>query len=137
MLSRCLILCTLILMPSLAGVSGTPANVGHFGRNVRVGADETIHNARCFLCSVEVEGHITGSVHVFAGNVLLNGAVAGNVLVFGGNLTLASASTIDGHVLIFGGHLHQYSPRPGILPRYSRQSYFCPSSWSSAPSSGS
>ena len=55
-------------------------------------ADETIHNARCFLCSAEVEGHVTGSVRVFAGNVLLNGAVAGNVLVFGGNLTLASSA---------------------------------------------
>ena len=126
MLSRCLILCTLILMPSLAGVSQAPANIGHFGRNVLVAADETIHNARCFLCSVEVEGRVTGSVHVFAGNVLLNGPVAGNVLVFGGNLTLASGTTIDGHVLIFGGHLHQYSPRPAIHPRYSPRSSFCP-----------
>ena len=116
MLSRCLILCTLILMPSLAGVSQAPANVRHLGRNVLVAADQTIHNARCFLCSVEVEGHTTGSVHVFAGNVLLNGAVDGNVLVFGGNLTLASGATIGGHVLIFGGHLHQYSPPPRNPP---------------------
>jgi hypothetical protein len=74
-----------------------------------VAADQTVHNARCFLCSAEVEGHATGSVHVFAGNIFLNGSVAGNVLVFGGNLTLTSGAAISGHVFIFGGHLHQGS----------------------------
>jgi hypothetical protein len=95
MLSRCLIVCTLILAP----------NVRHFGRNIVVAADETVHNVGCLLCSAEVNGHATGSVRVFAGHVFLNGYVGGNVLVFGGNLTLTSGATIGGHVFIFGGHL--------------------------------
>jgi hypothetical protein len=99
MLSRCLIVCTLILAP----------NVRHFGRNIVVAADETVHNVGCFLCSAEVNGHAAGSVRVFAGHVLLNGSVDGNVLVFGGNLTLASRATVGGHVFIFGGRLHQDS----------------------------
>jgi hypothetical protein len=99
MLSRCLMVCTLILAP----------NVRHFGRNIVVAADETVHNVGCFLCSAEVDGHATGSVRVFAGHVFLNGYVGGNVLVFGGNLTLTSSATIGGHVFIFGGHFHQDS----------------------------
>ena len=99
MLSRCLIACTLILAP----------NVRHFGRNIVVAADETVHNVGCFLCSAEVNGHATGSVRVFAGHVFLNGSVGGNVLVFGGNLTLTSNANVGGHVFIFGGRLHQDS----------------------------
>ncbi|MGB8538594.1 MAG: hypothetical protein WCD57_19380 [Acidobacteriaceae bacterium] len=109
MLSRCLMVCTLILAPSLAGVAQSPANVRHFGRNILVAADETVQNASCFLCSAEVNGHAAGSVRVFAGHVFLNGSVGGNVLVFGGNLTLTSSAAIGGHVFIFGGHLHQDS----------------------------
>jgi hypothetical protein len=99
MLSRCLMVCALILAP----------NVRHFGRNIVVTADETVQNVGCFLCSAEVDGHATGSVRVFAGHVFLNGYVGGNVLVFGGNVTLTSSATVSGHVFIFGGHLQQDS----------------------------
>ncbi len=107
MLSRCLMVCTLILAPSLAGLAQSPANLRHFGRNILVAAGETVHNASCFLCSAQVDGRATGSVRVFAGNVFLNGSVGSNLLVFGGNLTLTSSAAIGGRVFIFGGHLHQ------------------------------
>ncbi len=120
MLSRCLIVCTLILAPSPTGVAQSPANVRHVGRNILVAAAETVQNASCFLCSAEVNGHATGSVRVFAGHVFLNGSVGGNVLVFGGNLTLTRSAAIGGHVFIFGGHLHQDPTSPNhphtVLP---------------------
>lgn len=109
MLPRCFALCTLILVPSLAGVAQSFPNLRHFGRNIVVAPDQTVHDATCFLCSAEVKGHATGGMHVFAGNVFLNGSVAGNVLIFGGNLTLTGSAAIGGHVLIFGGHLQQGS----------------------------
>jgi hypothetical protein len=99
MLSRCLMVCTLILA----------SNVRHFGRNIVVAANETVQNASCFLCSAEVNGHAAGSVRVFAGHVFLNGSVGGNVVVFGGNLSLTSSANVGGHVFIFGGRLHQDS----------------------------
>jgi hypothetical protein len=104
---RCLLLCTLILVPSLAGVAQSPPEVRHFGRNILVAAGETVQSAGCFLCSTEVAGHTLGNVRVFAGNAFLNGSVDGNVLVFGGNVTLTSSARIGGRVFIFGGHLHQ------------------------------
>jgi hypothetical protein len=109
MLSRCWMVCTLILVASLAGIAQSPPNLRHFGRNILVAAGETVQNANCFLCSAEVNGHAAGSVRVFAGHVFLNGSVGGNVVVFGGNLTLTSAANVGGHVFIFGGHLHQDS----------------------------
>src|ERR1700728_653452 len=104
---RCLLLCTLILVPSLAGVAQSPPEVRHFGRNILVAAGETVQSAGCFLCSTEVAGHTLGNVRVFAGNAFLNGSVDGNVLVFGGNVTLTSSARIGGRVFIFGGHLHR------------------------------
>ena len=104
---RCLLLCTLILVPSLAGVAQSPPEVRHFGRNILVAAGETVQSAGCFLCSTEVNGRTLGNVRVFAGNAFLNGSVDGNVLVFGGNVTLTSSARIGGQVFIFGGHLHQ------------------------------
>ena len=92
MIPRCLVFCTLILTPSPAVFAQSPANVRHIGRNIVVAPEQTVHNARCFLCSAEVQGHATGSVRVFAGN-----------------LTLTNRATVGGHVLIFGGHLHQDS----------------------------
>jgi hypothetical protein len=112
---RCLVLCTLILVPSLAGVGQSLPEVRHFGRNILVAAGETVQSAGCFLCSTEVDGHTVGSVRVFAGNVFLNGSVDGNVLVFGGNVTLTSSAHIGGQVFIFGGHLHQ-DPSAGDHP---------------------
>jgi hypothetical protein len=118
MLPQCLVLGTLLLAPSLP-VVGSP-NVVHFGRNILLPLEQRFHNASCFLCSAEVEGRTTGSVRVFAGNVVLSGAVAGNVLVFGGNVTLANGAKVGGRVVVFGGHLHQdpaaASPARTVLP---------------------
>jgi hypothetical protein len=118
MLPRCLLLCTLLLAPSLP-VVGSP-NVVHFGHNILLPLEQRFHNASCFLCSADVEGRTTGSVRVFAGNVFLGGAVAGNVLVFGGNVTLTNGAKVGGRVVIFGGHLHQdpgaASPAKTVLP---------------------
>lgn len=105
MLSPSLMACTLILAPTLAGIAQSPAKVRHIGRNILIAAGEAVQNASCFLCSAEVNGHVIGSVRVFAGNVFLNGSVGGNVVVFGGNLTLTGSAAIGGHVFIFGGRL--------------------------------
>jgi hypothetical protein len=120
MLPRSLILCTLLLAPSLPGVAQFSPNVLHFGRDIVLPREQRFHNVSCLLCSANVEGRTTGSVRVFAGNVFLNGAVAGDVLVFGGNVTLTGSATVGGRVVIFGGRLHQdpaaISLRHTVLP---------------------
>ena len=105
MFPRCLVVCTLLLVPALPNVG--PQNVVHIGRNIVLPAEQSVHNASCFLCSADIEGRSSGSVRVFAGHVLLNGKVGGNVLVFGGNVYLGAGASVGGHVLVFGGHLQQ------------------------------
>jgi hypothetical protein len=102
MLPRCLAFSGLIL------VLLRPApDVVQFGRNISVTPDQQVRNVRCFLCSIEVNGHVSGQVRAFAGNVSLRGSVSGNIVVFGGNVNLASGSAVDGSVIIIGGHLQQ------------------------------
>lgn len=125
-LPRCFVFCTLILAPSLGGVGQSIPNLSQFGRNLTVASNQTVHDAVCFLCSAAVDGQVTGSVHVFAGNVFLNSHVTGNVLVFGGNLSLTSGASVNGHVLIFGGHLHQDSATMADPPRVISALVFLP-----------
>ena len=109
MFPRCLVVCTLILLGSLAGAAQSLPDVFRFGRNIVLAPDQKFHNAGCFLCSADIEGQGTGTVRVVAGNVFLNGSVAGDVLVFGGHLTLTNSAHIGGRVFIFGGNLHRES----------------------------
>ncbi len=118
MLPRCMVLCALLLAPSLPSVAST--DVFHFGHNIVLVPDQHFHNASCILCSAIVQGRGSGSVRVFAGNVLLDGAVAGRVLVFGGNVSLTSKAQVGGRVVVFGGRYYQESsdggPARTILP---------------------
>jgi hypothetical protein len=108
MLPRCLVFCALIL----ALIPAPHHNLLHFGRNLVVTPEQSVHNLSCFLCSAEVAGRATGSVRVFAGNVSLSGSVAGGVLIFGGNLTISGGATIGGHVFILGGRLYSGAIQP-------------------------
>ena len=107
MLPRRFVLCTLLLLPWLTGVAQSPPNALRFGQNVVVAPNQIFNNARCFLCSVDVNGQTTCSVRVLDGNVFVNGSVAGAVRVFGGHVTLTNHATVGGRVVVFGGHLHQ------------------------------
>ena len=64
MFPRCLVVCTLILLGSLAGAAQSSPDVFRFGRNIVLAPDQRFHNAGCFLCSADVEGQGTGSVRV-------------------------------------------------------------------------
>jgi hypothetical protein len=84
-------------------------NLKRFGHNATVAPNETLQDVSCVLCSVAVNGNVSGNVHVFAGDVLLDGKVAGNVLVVGGNLSVTSRAQTEGSVIVFGGHLRDGS----------------------------
>jgi hypothetical protein len=126
MLPRCFVFCTLIFASSLDGAAQFHPNLTRFGRNLTVAPSQTVRNATCFLCSAAVDGEVTGSVHVFAGDVFLSGKVEGNVLVFGGNVSLATSAAVDGQVLIFGGHYYPGSATLGHPPHVISALVFLP-----------
>jgi hypothetical protein len=101
-------------------------NLKVFGHNVTVGPNETVHDVSCVLCSAALSGHVSGNVHVYAGNVLLDGKIAGNVLVVGGNLSVTSRAQADGSVMIFGGHLRDGSAPLAHPPRVISALIFLP-----------
>jgi hypothetical protein len=113
MLPRCFVLCVALLTP-------LSPNLVRIGRNIAVGPQQSFRTVTCYLCSVSIQGHSSGSVRAFAGNVFLDGSVDGNALVFGGNLTLTSNARIGGQLVVFGGHLQQdpsaSAPAHTVLP---------------------
>jgi len=100
-------LLALSLLAAALGTVATPAfadkdNV-QFGNTIRVGPDETIHDAICFFCSVEDRGTVEGDIVVFFGNVRIDGKANHDVVNFFGNVTAAEGSSIGNDLVKFFG----------------------------------
>lgn len=91
-----------------AGFAATPAHaasdVVQFGSTIEVGQNETVHDAVCFFCSVNVNGTVNGDVVVFFGDVRVDGQAKHDVVNFFGEVKAADGTSI-GHDLVnfFGG----------------------------------
>ena len=55
------------------------------GEHIRVAAGETVRDVVCALCSVVVDGRVTGDVITFAGHVTVGGEVRGDVVAIVGH----------------------------------------------------
>ena len=92
----------------LASALATPAraaqDIVEFGSTIDVPQKDTIHDAVCFFCSVNVEGTVNGDIVVFFGNVRIKGQANHDVVNFFGDVTAADDTSI-GHNLVnfFGG----------------------------------
>lgn len=96
-----------LLAAALAALS-TPAHANQDAvqlfSNIRVTADQPVHDAVCFFCNVRVEGKVTHDIVVFFGNVHLAGEAQHDVVTFFGSVHAEDNSSI-GHDLVdfFGG----------------------------------
>ena len=130
----------LLLLP----VSAAKAQGGsrmYLNQDIFIAQGQQIHNATCFFCSVQVEGDVTGNVHVFFGNLNVTGRVdgkatiiggnavidafsrLGSALVIGGNAVYETDESIVGNAWVIGGHL---SPAGGRHPHSSHRFSFSP-----------
>ena len=97
-----------LLVLLLAAMLATPAlaaqDIVEFGSTIDVPAKDTIHDAVCFFCSVNVEGEVNGDLVVFFGNVRIDGKANHDVVNFFGEVTAGDNASI-GHDLVnfFGG----------------------------------
>jgi hypothetical protein len=84
-------------------VLSTPAraaqDVVHFGSSIDVGANEEIHDAVCFFCSVNVQGTVNGNIVSFFGSVRISGHAEHDVVDFFGDVKVSDDSSI-GHDLV-------------------------------------
>jgi hypothetical protein len=79
------------------------------GGNLRIEADEVVHDVTLMGGNLEVYGTITGDLSVVGGNAHLHrdAHVQGDAATLGGNLIIDSGASVDGDVGVVGGSLHR------------------------------
>lgn len=81
----------------------TPAraakDVVQFGSTIDVAPNETIHDAVCFFCSINVNGTVGGDVVAFFGSVRVDGHANHDVVNFFGDVKAGNGASI-GHDLV-------------------------------------
>ncbi len=109
---------------------------GYFNQDLFVPKGQVIHNATCVLCSVQVEGDVTGRVLVLFGNLSVNGEIQGRTTVVGGNavfdgqarvlqatvvlfgnLVYETEEVLTGSAYVLGGHSSSYAARGSLRRR--------------------
>lgn len=103
-ISQIWLICGLALLVLAAAPAWAAKDVVHFGSSIDVGPGESIHDAVCFFCSVNVKGTVHGDMVVFFGDVRIGGHADHDVVNFFGNVKAADDTAI-GHdlVIFFGG----------------------------------
>ncbi len=100
-----------MLAPSLLAAAliavATPARANQdavqFLSDIHVTADQPVHDAVCFLCSVHVQGKVTHNIVVFFGNVHLAGEAQHDVVSFFGGVHAEDGSSIGHDMVSFFG----------------------------------
>jgi len=75
----------------------------HFGDDIYVGPNSTVHDAVCFFCSVNAEGKVEGDVVVFFGSVHVAGSAEHDVVNFFGGVELDDGASIGRDLVSFFG----------------------------------
>jgi hypothetical protein len=76
-----------------------------FFSNIDVPADDTVHDAVCFFCSVNIEGKSTGDTVVFFGNTHIASGAGHDVVNFFGSVTADDNATIDHDLVSMFGNI--------------------------------
>jgi len=91
----------------LAAGFATPArasqDVVHFGSTIDIGPNDTVHDAICFFCSVNIHGTLNHDAVVFFGDVRIDGHAQHDVVNFFGSTRVADESSIGQDVVNFFG----------------------------------
>lgn len=96
------------LLAALFALPAAPAHASndavHFGSNIYVAPQHTVHDAVCFFCSVDVEGKAEGDIVVFFGSVHIAGSTDHDVVNFFGGVRADDGASIGRDLVsIFGG----------------------------------
>ena len=75
----------------------------HFGTNIYVAPNSTVHDAVCFFCNVNAEGTVKGDVVVFFGSVRLAGNAEHDVVDFFGGVDAEDGAAVGRDLVSFFG----------------------------------
>jgi len=76
-----------------------------FANNIVIHEGEEVHDAVCFLCSIENDGTVHGDMVAFAGNIRVRGHAEHDAVAFLGSVSLGENASIDHDVVVFAGSL--------------------------------
>jgi hypothetical protein len=100
MIQRSLAFC---LLGAALAAAALPAHAEpdrvQFFSNINVASDDSVHDAVCFFCSVNVKGKVTGDVVVFFGNVHIASEAHHDVVNFFGKVSVDDNASV-GHDLV-------------------------------------
>lgn len=95
------------LLAAAFAAAASPAHANndavHFGSNIHVAPQSTVHDAVCFFCSVDIEGKAEGSVVVFFGSVHISGSAEQDVVNFFGGVRADDGASIGRDLVNFFG----------------------------------
>jgi len=90
-------------MPSLA--HSQERDAVQFANNIVIHEGEEVHDAVCFLCSIENDGTVHGDMVAFVGNIHVRGHAEHDAVAFLGNISLGENASIDHDAVVFAGSL--------------------------------
>jgi hypothetical protein len=96
---------SLSLLGAAFAASATPAHADrdavHFFSNIHVASNQTVHDAVCFFCNVDIDGEAQGDVVVFFGNVHISGRANHDVVNFFGGVSADDNAQIGESMVSF------------------------------------
>ena len=74
-----------------------------YAHTVVVGANETVDDIVCFMCSVIVRGAVQGDIVTIGGNIEIEGTVTRDAVAAGGDVHIGPSAILKGEAIAFGG----------------------------------
>jgi hypothetical protein len=110
MLRRFLCLCFIVMSVGFAAPRAHAASDRvSFLRGIVVNDTEEAQDVVCFLCSIRVDGKVSGDAVAFLGGIHMKGEIRGDVVTFLGEVAMGDESRIGGDCVVFGAPLHRSS----------------------------
>ena len=94
----------LLLLITASALGHAQGNRTYMGQDIFIASGQQVHNATCLICSVQVEGDLTGHVFVLFGSVNVSGQVRHSATVIWGNAVVDSQARIGGNTVVLGGN---------------------------------
>jgi hypothetical protein len=109
MLRRWLYLCVVLLLAGFVvpRAHASSSDRVSFFHDIVVSDNEEAEDLVCFLCSIRVDGKVSGDTVAFLGSVHVKGEISGDVVSFLGGVAMGDEARIGGDCVSFGGPLRK------------------------------
>jgi len=79
-----------------------------FFQSIDVGADESVGDVVCLVCSIHIAGTTYGDTVAILGNIVVDGTVNGDTVAVGGGIKLGEDANVGGDTVALGGGVNRH-----------------------------